>query len=101
MTGGEVAAMAIIEAVVRLLPGVLGNEESAREESHSPGNAGLLEYPHYTRPAEFRGDGVPAALVSGNHAQIAAWRATQARSRTEARRPDILAKTAKGQTRTE
>jgi tRNA (guanine37-N1)-methyltransferase len=92
MTGGEVAAMAIIEAVVRLLPGVLGNEASTHEESHSPGNAGLLEYPHYTRPAEFRGDGVPPELLSGNHAEIAAWRASQARQRTEARRPDIAQK---------
>ena len=90
MTGGEVAAMAIIESIARLLPGVLGNEESTREESHSPGNHGLLEYPQYTRPAEFRGDGVPAELVSGNHAEIAAWRAAQARARTEARRPDLL-----------
>jgi tRNA (guanine37-N1)-methyltransferase len=92
MTGGEVAAMAIIESVVRLLPGVLGNEASTHEESHSPGNQGLLEYPQYTRPAEFRGDAVPPELLSGNHAEIAAWRAAQARARTAARRPDILDK---------
>jgi len=92
MTGGEVAAMAIVEAVARLLPGVLGNESSTHEESHSPGNAGLLEYPQYTRPADFRGDGVPEELVSGNHARIAAWRAAQAHQRTAARRPDLLEK---------
>jgi len=91
MTGGEVAAMAVIESTVRLLPGVLGNEESTREESHSPQTEGLLEYPQYTRPAEFRGDGVPAELLSGNHAQIAAWRRQQARLRTAERRPDLLA----------
>jgi tRNA (guanine37-N1)-methyltransferase len=92
MTGGEVAAMAIVESVARLLPGVLGNASSTVEESHSPGNEGLLEYPQYTRPAEFRGDGVPEELLSGNHARIAAWRAGQARARTLARRPDILEK---------
>ncbi len=92
MTGGEVCAMAIIESVVRLLPGVLGNAESTHEESHSPGNEGLLEYPHYTRPAEFRGDAVPETLLSGNHAQIAAWRKDQARARTIARRPDLVEK---------
>ena len=90
MTGGEVAAMAVIESVVRLLPGVLGNEDSTREESLSPETEGLLEYPQYTRPAEFRGDGIPPELLSGNHAQIAAWRKEQARLRTEARRPDLL-----------
>jgi tRNA (guanine37-N1)-methyltransferase len=92
MTGGEVAAMAVIEATVRLLPGVLGNASSTHEESHSPGNAGLLEYSQFTRPAEFRGEGVPAELLSGNHAQIAAWRAAQSRARTEKRRPDLLEK---------
>jgi tRNA (guanine37-N1)-methyltransferase len=86
--GGEVAAMAVIEAVGRLLPGVLGNHESLSEESHG---AGLLEYPHYTRPAEFRGEGVPSVLTSGNHAAIAAWRREQALKRTAARRPDLLA----------
>lgn len=91
MTGGEVAAMAVIDACVRLLPGVLGNDESTREESHSPETGGLLEYPHYTRPAEFRGRGVPEVLQSGNHAAIARWRDEQARERTAARRPDLLA----------
>jgi tRNA (guanine37-N1)-methyltransferase len=92
MTGGEVAAMAVIEAVARLLPGVLGNEASTHEESHSPGNDGLLEYPQYTRPAEFRGAGVPAELLSGHHGEIAKWRAAQAKLRTAAKRPDILAR---------
>ena len=90
MTGGEVAAMAIIEACVRLLPGVLGNEESTKEESHSPASGGLLEYPQYTRPAEFRGESVPAVLVGGNHAEIAKWRRREALARTRTRRPDIL-----------
>jgi len=92
MTGGEVAAMAVIESTIRLLPGVLGNEESTREESHSPDNAGLLEYPHYTRPAEFRGLAVPESLVSGNHAHIEKWRLEQAKERTRQRRPDVFAR---------
>jgi len=91
MTGGEVAAMAVIEATVRLLPGVLGNETSTHEESHA-GDEGLLEYPQYTRPADFRGAAVPEVLAGGNHAQIAAWRRDRARERTETRRPDILAR---------
>jgi len=86
MTGGEVAAMAVIDACVRLLPGVLGNEASTEEESHS---RGLLEYPQYTRPADFRGAGVPEVLVSGNHAHIAAWRRAQQEERTRTRRPDL------------
>ena len=90
LTGGEVAAMAVIEACVRLLPGVLGNEESPREESFSDEWGGLLEYPQYTRPAEFRGAGVPDVLKSGDHAKIAAWRREQAIERTRARRPDLL-----------
>jgi tRNA (guanine37-N1)-methyltransferase len=89
MTGGEVAAMAIIEACVRLLPGVLGNEMSTHEESHGEG---LLEYPQYTRPAEFRGAGVPEVLAGGNHAEIAKWRRAEAEERTRARRPDLWAK---------
>lgn len=89
MTGGEVAAMAIIEATVRLLPGVLGNEASTREESHSP-DLGLLEYPHYTRPAEFRGAKVPEVLSSGNHAEIDKWRRAQSIARTAERRPELL-----------
>jgi len=92
LTGGEVAAMAIIEGCVRLLPGVLGNEESPREESFSPEWGGLLEYPHYTRPAEFRGLEVPEILKSGDHSKIAAWRHERALERTRARRPDLLAK---------
>jgi tRNA (guanine37-N1)-methyltransferase len=92
MTGGEVCAMAIIEATVRLLPGVLGNQASTHEESHSPQNQGLLEYPQYTRPAEFRGMSVPEVLVSGNHALIAKWRRAESESRTAARRPELLAR---------
>jgi tRNA (guanine37-N1)-methyltransferase len=87
MTGGEVASMAIIEATVRLIPGVLGNAESLREESHSEG---LLEYPQYTRPAEFRGVSVPEVLAGGNHAEIAGWRRQQSIERTRERRPDLL-----------
>jgi tRNA (guanine37-N1)-methyltransferase len=90
MTGGEVATMAVLEACVRLLPGVLGNAESTTEESHSPATGGLLEYPQYTRPAEFRGAGVPAVLKEGNHAEIARWRAAQSRERTRERRPDLV-----------
>jgi len=90
LTGGEVAAMALIEGVARLLPGVLGNEASTTEESHSPESGGLLEYPHYTRPAEFRGMTIPDVLVSGNHAEIARYRAREALERTRARRPDLL-----------
>lgn len=90
LTGGEVAAMAVIEGTARLLPGVLGNADSPREESFSATWGGLLEYPQYTRPAEFRGVGVPEVLKSGDHAKIAAWRREQARERTRARRPDLL-----------
>jgi tRNA (guanine37-N1)-methyltransferase len=90
ITGGEIAAMAIIEGVARLLPGVLGNETSTAEESHNPESGGLLEYPQYTRPPEFRGMTVPDVLVSGNHAEIARFRGEQALVRTRARRPDLL-----------
>jgi tRNA (guanine37-N1)-methyltransferase len=89
MTGGEIAAMAILDACVRLLPGVLGNEASPLDESHSPESGGLLEYPQYTRPAEFRGAGVPEVLLGGHHAEIAAWRAERAANRTRERRPDL------------
>jgi tRNA (guanine37-N1)-methyltransferase len=89
MTGGEVAAMAVVDACARLLPGVLGNEASTIDESHSPETGGLLEYPHYTRPAEFRGVRVPEVLVGGNHAEIARWRRDQAVARTRERRPDL------------
>jgi len=87
LTNGSLPAMVIVDAVTRLLPGVLGDDESSDEESFSHG---LLEYPHYTRPAEFRGLKVPEVLLSGNHAEIARWRAEQARLRTEQRRPDLL-----------
>jgi tRNA (guanine37-N1)-methyltransferase len=94
MTGGEVCAMAIVDACVRLLPGVLGNEDSTKEESHAPETGGLLEYPQYTRPAEFRGARVPEILTSGHHAEIARWRGEQSIARTRARRPDLLGGTA-------
>lgn len=87
LTNGALPAMVIVDAVTRLLPGVLGDDESARDESFSHG---LLEYPQYTRPAEFRGMRVPEVLLSGNHAEIARWRAEQARQRTAQRRPDLL-----------
>lgn len=86
LTGGEYAACAIVDAVARLLPGVLGNASSAAEESFS---SGLLEYPHYTRPREYRGWEVPEILLSGDHGKVAAWRLEQARARTLALRPDI------------
>src|SRR4051794_22942044 len=87
LTNGALPAMVIIDAVTRLLPGVLGDDTSSHEESF---NHGLLEYPQYTRPAEFRGMKVPDVLISGNHAEIARWRAEQARLRTQERRPDLL-----------
>jgi tRNA (guanine37-N1)-methyltransferase len=88
LSGGEIAAMALIEAVARMLPGVLGNPSSLDEESFSP--AGLLEYPQYTRPEEFRGMHVPEILLSGDHAKIRAWREAEARRRTADRRPDLI-----------
>jgi tRNA (guanine37-N1)-methyltransferase len=91
VSGGELPAMVLVDAVVRLLPGALGSDQSTVEESHS---AGLLEYPHYTRPADFRGWRVPEVLLSGNHAAIAKWRREQAVRRTEERRPDLLQKAA-------
>jgi tRNA (guanine37-N1)-methyltransferase len=91
--GGEVAALAISEAVVRLLPGVVGNPESLVEESHSPDYGRLLEYPLYTKPAEWRGYAVPEVLLSGHHARIAAWRRQQAEALTSRRRPDLLGST--------
>src|SRR6266404_4443907 len=87
LTNGALPVMVIVDAVARLLPGVLGDDESAHEESFSHG---LLEYPQYTRPAAFRGMAVPEILLSGNHAEIARWRGEQARLRTEMRRPDLL-----------
>lgn len=89
LNGGEVAAMVIIDAVVRLLPGVLGDENSSIDDSFSRGNR-LLEFPQYTRPRQFRGHGVPDILLSGDHQQIAAWRDRQSRERTEQRRGDLL-----------
>ncbi|MDY0291985.1 MAG: tRNA (guanosine(37)-N1)-methyltransferase TrmD [Desulfuromonadaceae bacterium] len=86
LTGGELPAMVIMDAVARLVPGVLGNEGSARHDSHSDG---LLEFPHYTRPAEFRGEKVPEVLLSGNHAHIDKWRHNEQLKRTEERRPDL------------
>jgi tRNA (guanine37-N1)-methyltransferase len=90
LSGGEIAAMAIIDCVARLLPGVLGNPESLASESHSPQTGGLLEYPQYTRPPEFRGVAVPEVLLGGNHAAIDAWRREQACARTGERRPDLI-----------
>jgi tRNA (guanine37-N1)-methyltransferase len=87
LTNGTLAAAVIIDAVVRLLPGVVGGEGAVDQESFSDG---LLEYPHYTRPAEFRGMTVPEILLSGDHAEIARWRAEQSQRRTTERRPDLL-----------
>ena len=87
LTNGALPAMVVIDAVTRLLPGVLGDDASSTDESFS---AGLLEYPQYTRPAEFRGEKVPDVLLSGNHAEIEKWRREQAKLRTEKRRPDLL-----------
>lgn len=87
LAGGEVAAMAMIEATVRLLPGVAGNAASLAEESFE---AGLLEYPHYTRPRDWRGRAIPDVLLSGDHGRIKAWRRAQAEALTRARRPDLL-----------
>jgi len=90
LSGGELAAMVVVDAVVRLLPGVLGSEASATDDSHA---TGLLEYPQYTRPAEYRGYSVPQVLLSGDHAQIAKWRREQAIRRTLERRPELLDRT--------
>jgi len=89
LNGGEVAAMVVIDAVVRLLPGVLGDENSNLDDSFSRGNR-LLEFPQYTRPREFRGHAVPEVLLSGDHGRIARWRAEQVQNRTEQRRSDLL-----------
>jgi len=88
LSGGELAAMVMLDTIVRLLPGVMGAAESAEEESFA---AGLLEYPHYTRPAEWNGRAVPEVLLSGNHAAIAAWRRAEAEKLTRERRPDLWA----------
>ncbi len=91
LTGGELPALVLIDAVVRLLPGVLGNESSVHEDSFGDG---LLEHPHYTRPAEFRGMRVPDVLVEGHHAQVRRWRRKMSLLRTLRRRPDLLARAA-------
>jgi tRNA (guanine37-N1)-methyltransferase len=87
LTGGELPALVLIDAVTRLLPGVLGDAGATLEDSHANG---LLEYPHYTRPAEFRGHAVPDVLLSGHHAEIASWRRRESLRRTSERRPDLL-----------
>lgn len=87
LSGGELPAMVIVDAIARLIPGVLGDEQSCEDESF---NLGLLEYPHYTRPAEFRGWAVPEILLSGHHERIRQWRQDQAKQRTQQRRPDML-----------
>ena len=91
ITGGELAALIVIDAVTRLIPGALGDPDGAMDDSHA---SGLLEYPHYTRPPEFRGLRVPEVLLSGDHGRIARWRRQQALLRTHQRRPDLLAKAA-------
>ncbi len=88
LTGGELAALVVVDAVIRLKPGALGDPEGASDDSHA---SGLLEYPHYTRPPEFRGWGVPEVLLSGDHAKVDRWRREQALRRTWLRRPDMLA----------
>jgi tRNA (guanine37-N1)-methyltransferase len=93
LNGGEVAVLAVVEAVARLVPGVIGNAESLVEESHEDG---LLEYPIYTKPRDWRGRSVPEVLLSGNHAAIARWRHEQRLARTAARRPDLLHASALG-----
>jgi len=90
LMGGEVPAMLILEACTRLIGGVLGNADSTRDESFSPSRAGMLEYPQYTRPQEFRGHAVPDVLRGGDHAKIEAWRQRESCVRTRARRPDLL-----------
>ncbi|MBI1373691.1 MAG: tRNA (guanosine(37)-N1)-methyltransferase TrmD [Phycisphaera sp.] len=90
LSGGELPAMVLIDAVVRLLPGVLGHDESAFHDSFSPGANRLLDHPHYTRPPEWRGKTVPDVLLSGDHAAIEKWRKQQAEDRTSQRRPDLM-----------
>jgi tRNA (guanine37-N1)-methyltransferase len=87
LSGGELAAMVVVEAVARLIPGALGDEDGARDDSHS---LGLLEYPQYTRPPDFRGWTIPDVLLSGNHAEVARWRREQSLRRTWERRPDLV-----------
>ena len=90
LAGGEAAALVMIEAIVRLMPNVMGNPQSHQDDSHSPENAGLLEGPSYTRPPVWRDLSVPGVLLSGDHAKVAAWRHQQALERTRERRPDLL-----------
>ncbi len=90
LSGGELAAAIIVDSVARLLPGVLGNEDSSRNESFSDENEGLLDCPQYTRPAEFRGWKVPAVLLGGNHEEIKRWRRAASREKTERLRPDLI-----------
>jgi tRNA (guanine37-N1)-methyltransferase len=90
MTGGEIPAMALTDAVARLIPGVLGDDDSSKHDSFAPGSDSLLEGPVYTRPAEFKGLQVPEVLLNGDHVKIEAWRRSQALRRTEERRPDLL-----------
>jgi tRNA (guanine37-N1)-methyltransferase len=93
LSGGELAALVLLDACVRLLPGVMGAAESAEEESFAAATSGaLLEYPHYTRPAEWQGRGVPGVLLSGDHGAVAAWRLGQAEKITRERRPDLWAR---------
>ena len=92
LTGGELPALTLIDALARLLPGVLGDDSSSHCESFSPGNEGLLEYPQYTRPAEFEGLSVPEILLSGDHAKVEAWRRQEAEKLTQRQRPDLLRK---------
>jgi tRNA (guanine37-N1)-methyltransferase len=89
LTGGELPALTVLDAIVRLIPGALGDPDGAQDDSHA---SGLLEYPHYTRPPEFRDSKVPEVLLSGHHAEIARWRREQAIKRTLQRRPDLLEK---------
>lgn len=96
LSGGEVAALALLDACIRLLPGVMGAAESAEEESHGAG--GLLEYPHYTRPVEWQGRSVPPVLLSGHHAEVARWRRAEAEKTTRERRPDLWARHAGNET---
>jgi tRNA (guanine37-N1)-methyltransferase len=89
LTGGEVPAMVIVDAIIRLIPGVLGDPGATADDSHA---SGLLEYPHYTRPALYRGYAVPEVLLSGHHAEVDRWRRREALRRTRERRPDLLAR---------
>jgi tRNA (guanine37-N1)-methyltransferase len=98
LSGGEIAALALMDAVIRLLPGVLGDEDVLNEESFE---GGLLEYPHYTRPQEWEGRTIPEVLLSGHHGEIAAWRRAQAEAITRARRPDLWARYETDQTKSD